>query len=100
MAHDILTNLIITREAARVLHQVDNFMGSVNRSYEDQFAKSGAKAGQSINMRLPAKYTVRKTATYAGQDHVERSTPLAVISQYGVDVSFTTIDRTMNLDDF
>ena len=68
--------------------------------YKDQFARSGAKAGSTIGMRLPSKYKARKTATYAGQDHVERSTPLAVLSQWGVDVSFTTYDRTLSLDDF
>jgi hypothetical protein len=71
----------------------------VNREYRDEFAKSGMKAGDSINMRLPSKYKVRTTATFAGQDHFERSTPLAVLSQYGVDVSFTTKDRTLSLDD-
>ncbi len=100
MANNILTNLVITREAARVLHQQGNFLGSVNREYRDEFAKSGAKAGDTINMRLPSKYTVRTNATFAGQDHFERSTPLAVLSQYGVDVSFTTKDRTLSLDDY
>lgn len=100
MAHTILTNTVITREAARILHQVDNFMGSVNLSYNDQFARDGAKAGTSINMRLPAKFTVRTGADFTGQDHVERSTPLAVVSQYGVDVSFSTFERTLSLDDF
>lgn len=100
MANAILTNLMITREAARVLHQEGTFLGNVNREYRDEFAKSGAKAGDTINMRLPSKYTVRKTATYASQDHTERSTPLAVLSQYGVDVSFTTKDRTLSLDEY
>lgn len=100
MANSILTNTVITREAARILHQGDNFLNSVNLSYEDQFAKTGAKAGTTIGMRLPTKYKARKTATFAGQDHVERSTPLAVLSQWGVDVSFSTYDRTMSLDDF
>jgi hypothetical protein len=72
----------------------------VNKEYRSEFAKSGMKAGTSINMRLPAKYTVRTGATFSGQDHVERSTPLAVLSQYGVDVSFTTADRTLSLDEF
>ena len=36
----------------------------------------------------------------AAQDHYERSTPLAVASQYGVDVSFTSVELTMSLDDF
>ena len=100
MSNSYLTNTVITREAARILHQTDNFLGSVNMSYEDQFAKAGAKVGSTIGMRLPSKYKARKTATFAGQDHVERSTPLAVLSQWGVDVSFSTYDRTMSLDDF
>lgn len=100
MSNNILTNTIITREAARVLHQEGTFQQNVNREYRDEFAKKGAKAGQTINMRLPSKYSVRKTAAFTGQDHVERSTPLAVLSQYGVDVSFTTAERTMSLDDF
>lgn len=100
MANNLLTNLIITREAARVLHQQGTFLSSVNREYRDEFAKSGMKAGDTINMRLPAKYSVRTGATFTGQDHFERSTPLAVLSQYGVDVSFTTKDRTVSLDDY
>lgn len=100
MANQILTNTIITREAARVLHQEGTFFSNIRKDYREEFAKSGLKAGNTINMRLPAKYTVRKTKTFTGQDHVERSTPLAVLSQYGVDVSFSTADRTLSLDDF
>lgn len=100
MANAYLTNTVIAREAARILHQGDNFLNSVNTTYEDQFARRGAKAGATIGMRLPAKYKARKTATFAGQDHTERSTPLAVLSQWGVDLSFSTYDRTLSLDDF
>ena len=83
-----------------MLHQEGTFLGNVNREYRDEFAKVGAKAGDTINMRLPSRYKVRTNATFAGQDHFERSTPLAVLSQYGIDVSFTTKDRTMSLDDY
>lgn len=100
MPNAILTNTVITREAARILHQGDNFMNSINMEYSDQFARVGAKAGATIGMRLPSKYKARKTATFAGQDHIERSTPLAVLSQWGVDISFTTYDRTLSLDEF
>jgi hypothetical protein len=100
MAHTILTPTMITREAARILHQEGTFLANVNRQYDSQFAKTGAKIGYALNLRLPARYTVRTNATYAGQDHVERSTPFNLSSQYGVDVSFTTADRTMALDDF
>jgi hypothetical protein len=49
---------------------------------------------------MPSRYTVRTSATFTSNDHVERSTPLAVASQYGVDVSFTSVELTMSLDDF
>lgn len=83
-----------------MLHQEGTFLTNVNREYREEFSKSGMKAGDTINMRLPSKYTVRTNATFAGQDHFERSTPLAVLSQYGVDVSFTTKDRTLSLDEY
>jgi hypothetical protein len=100
VSHTILTNTIITREAARILHQEGTFLANVNKEYRGEFANAGMKAGNTINMRLPSRYTVRTGATYSGQDHVERSTPLAVLSQYGVDLSFTTSDRKLSLDDF
>lgn len=100
MANTILTPTQITREALRVLHGKLGFIGSVNRQYDSQFAQTGAKIGQTLNIRMPAKYTVRTGASLSAQDHVERSTPLSVSSQYGVDVSFTTVDLTMSLDDF
>lgn len=100
MANSILTPTQITREALRVLHQKLNFLSNVNKQYDDRFAQSGAKIGTQLNVRMPSKYTVRKTATFSGQDHVERSTPIVQASQYGVDVSFTSVELTMSLDDF
>lgn len=100
MANDILTPTIITREALRVLHQDLNFCGNVNRQYDNRFAQTGAKIGTSLNIRMPSKYTTRTGATLSTQDHVERSTPLVVASQIGVDVSFTSVELTMSLDDF
>lgn len=100
MANSILTPTQITRKALDVLHQKLNFVGNVNRQYDDRFAQTGAKIGTSLNIRQPSKYSVRTNATLDAQDHVERSTPLTVSSQYGVDVSFTSVELTMDLDDF
>lgn len=49
---------------------------------------------------MPSRYTVRTGASVSYNDHVERSTPLSVSSQYGVDVSFSSVELTMSLDDF
>lgn len=100
MANTILTPTMITREMLRVLHQKCNFIGNVNRQYDNRFAQSGAKIGTSLNIRMPPKYTTRTGATLSTQDMVQRSTPLVVASQIGVDVSFTSVELTMELDDF
>lgn len=101
MANSILTPTQITREALRILHQKLNFVGNVNRQYDDRFAQGGAKIGTTLNVRMPAKYVTGSGATISAyQDHVERSTPLSVSSQTWVAVSFTTAELTMSLDDF
>ena len=98
--NSILTPTMITREAVRILHQKLNFVGNVNRQYDDRFAQEGAKIGTTLNVRMPAKYNVRTGASISHDEYVERSTPLTVSSQYGVDVSFSSVDLTMSLDAF
>lgn len=100
MANSIITPTMVTREALRILHQKLNFIGSINRQYDDQFAKKGAKIGSTLNIRQPNQYTVRSGATLSTQDTVETTIPLQVATQKGVDVNFTSVDLTLSLDDF
>lgn len=100
MPNTILTPDMITREALRILHQKCNFIGSINRQYDDSFANEGAKIGSSLRIRLPNEYTVRSTMTRSNQDTVEQSVTLPVTSVKGVDVNFTSEDLTLSLDDF
>jgi hypothetical protein len=100
MANAILTPTAMTREALRVLHQKLNFVGTITREYDDSFARQGAKVGDTLKVRLPNQYTVRTGATLAAQDTTETSVDLKVQTQKGVDLNFTSVDLTMNLDDF
>ncbi|MDP3937086.1 MAG: P22 phage major capsid protein family protein [Deltaproteobacteria bacterium] len=100
MANSLLTPTAVTREALRILHQKLNFVGNVNRTYDDSFAQSGAKIGDSLKIRLPNQYTVRTGKTLDTQDTAESSVTLQVATQKGVDVNFSTADLTMSLDDF
>ena len=100
MANSILTPTAVTREALRVLHQKLNFVGSIVREYDDSFAKTGAKIGDSLKIRLPNQYTVRTGAVLSAQDTTESSVTLQVATQKGVDLNFTSVDLTLSLDDF
>lgn len=100
MANTLLTPTAVTRESLRILHQKLNFVGNVTRDYDDSFAKSGAKIGDTLKIRLPNQYTVRSGATLSAQDTVESSVSLQVGTQKGVDLNFTSVDLTLSLDDF
>ena len=100
MANSILTPTAVTRKALQILHQKLNFVGNINRQYDDSFAKSGAKIGSQLKIRLPNQYTVRTGAALSTQDTTENSTTLSVATQKGVDTTFTTNELTLSLDDF
>jgi hypothetical protein len=100
MANSILTPTAVTRKALSILHQKLNFVGSINRQYDDSFAKSGAKIGDSLKIRLPNEYTVRTGAALNAQETSEISTTLQVATQKGVDLNFTSDELTLDLDDF
>ncbi|MCP4303662.1 MAG: hypothetical protein GY788_02030 [bacterium] len=100
MANTLLTPTMITREALRVLHQKLTFIGSIHRGYDSQFAKSGAKIGNTLQIRLPNEYVVRTGATLSTQDTTNAKVDLTVATQKGVDVNFSSEELTMDLDDF
>lgn len=100
MSNSLLTPTAVTREALRILHQKLNFVGKVNRQYDDAYAQSGAKIGDSLKIRLPNQYTVRTGRVIDVQDTAESSVTMQVATQKGVDTQFTSQDLTLSLDDF
>jgi hypothetical protein len=100
MGNTILTPTAVTREALRVLHAKLKFIGSINREYDDQYAKKGAKIGNDLKIRLPNQYTVRTGAVLDVNDTAEDSVTLSVSTQKGVDINFSSEEMTMDLDDF
>jgi len=91
---------MITREAVRLWKNSNAFLQNIDMQYDDSFAKTGAKIGTALRIRLPNDYTVRTGAAASVQDTAETSTTLVLATQKGVDVSFSSLDRTMSLDDY
>jgi hypothetical protein len=102
MSNTLLTPSMITREALRILHQKLNFVGNINRQYDDSFAKEGAKIGSALRIRLPVRYTatIGTSATLSVQDTVEEETTLNVTRRGQVGMRFTSQELTLSLDDF
>jgi hypothetical protein len=90
----------ITRKALDILHNHLIFCKTINREYDDRFARTGAKNGGTLLIRNPNQFTVRSGAVMDTQDLDETTQPLVVATQRGVDVNFSSYELTMSLDDF
>ena len=98
MANTLLTIDMVTNEALRILHQKLNFIGSVNRQYDDSFAKNGAKIGTSLRVKLPTRYESTASATYSQQNTTEEYVTLNNATQRHVGMGFTSKELTMDID--
>lgn len=100
MVNTLLTINMITREAVRLWRNSNALLQNVDMQYDDSFANTGAKIGTALRIRLPNDYTVRTGAAASVQDTAEQSTTMVLATQKGVDVSFSSVDRAMSLDDY
>lgn len=100
MANSLLTINMITREAVRLWKNSNAFIQNVDMQYDSSFAVSGAKIGSTLRIRLPNDFTVTTGPALSIQDTAEQSTTLVLATQKHVDVSYSTADRTLSLDDY
>ena len=98
--NSLLTINMITREAVRLWRNTNTFIQHIDMQYDDSFARTGAKIGTALRIRYPNDFTLRTGATASVQDTNETNTTLVLATQQGVDVSYSSVDRTMSLDDF
>lgn len=99
MANTLLTIGMITRESLRVLESLLPFSKNVNSQYSDQYAKQGAKIGDTVSVRKPPRYVGRDGPLLQVESSVETSVPITV-QQAGCDIAFSTKDLTLSIDDF
>ena len=100
MANALITPAWITNTTLKHLVNNSAFIGNINTDYNDEFAKSGAKVGSTINVRRPVRATVRSGATANIQDVNETQVPITVEPEFGIDWSFTDFDNTLSVDKF
>lgn len=92
MANAFVVTDLVAREALRVAHEKLQFIGTVDRQYDDYYAQNGqGKHGASLRVKKPNAYTRRKgSRVMSVQDQDERSTTLTVAIQDGVDMRFNS----------
>jgi hypothetical protein len=91
---------MITNEALRVLTNNLTFTKRINRQYSDKFGIEGAKIGTTVNARKPPRYVGRTGQAISIEDATETQVPVTLTTQFGVDISFSSADLLLSIDDF
>jgi hypothetical protein len=100
VANSLLTLDVVTREALRLFRNSNWYLRTIGRQFDEEFGRSGSKIGSQLRVRLPNDYTLRTGATAVPQNTNERNTTLVLATQMGVDVSFSSAERSLSLDDY
>lgn len=100
MPNTLLTPTMVTRKQLMILHQKLAFVGTIERQYDDSFAKDGAKIGTTLQIRLPSKFTSAVGSTVTATDTTQTSVGLVVGTQRNVAMNFLTSELTLSMDDF
>jgi hypothetical protein len=102
----ILTMSMITNEGLMVLENETVFASTCERKYDDSFGVDGAKIGDTLNVRRPARFIGTSGPNLNIEDYNQTSIPVVVGNpakygdQFHVDVAFTTKDLKLSLGNF
>lgn len=100
MSNSLLTISMITRESLMELKSQLSMGSAVNRQYDDQFARDGAKIGSVINIRKPVRFTTNKQQALILQDIADQYTSLTLGTQAHVGFQFSSKDLELSVDEF
>lgn len=96
----LLTIDMVTREAVQLFKNSNAFMQNIETQYDSSFGVTGAKIGSTLRVRLPLDYVVTNGPGLSPQDSVEQQTTLTLATQRHVDLTFTSAEQTLKVDDY
>lgn len=100
MANSFLTTSLITKEILSALRQKLTFLRKINMEYDDKFAVTGAKVGNSIDIRVPTHSKIRSGRIMDAGTMADKVVPLAITDQSGIDLVWNSSDMALSIDDF
>lgn len=99
MATNTFNNAVkITKMAMDCLENNLTMAKHVNREYRSEFRDTGAKMGDTINVRIPGFYGVRHGSAADPQGYNDTFVPVT-LNQHGVDLQFTTKQLLLNMEE-
>lgn len=99
MANTLITPSWITKETAYGYRNSLEFGRNITKQYNGEFKQSGAKMGQTINVRMPVRFQIRNGQALQLQNIFESSVPVVLSNQSGVDFSWSSVQATTQIDE-
>src|SRR5258708_1178056 len=98
MANTLATPSWTMKEIAREFVNDLTFLANVRRTYDDQYEINGAKVGNTVNARLPQRYTVSDGQAYQPQALFDQTVPITLTNQKQVGFGYSSAQATTELD--
>ena len=97
MANTLATPSWTTKEVARAFINKLVFLAHVNRTYDDQYVQAGAKVGNTVNARLPQRFTVTDGQALQLQNLYDQTVPITLTNQKNVAFGYSSAQATTEL---
>ena len=98
MANTLITPSWVTKETARGFINNLGFAGNINREYDDQFIQNGAKVGNTVNVRMPVRFTATHGQAFQQQNVLESSVAVTLSDQINVGMGWSSAQATTEID--
>ena len=99
MANIFKVTDLVAKEAQRIAHEKLQFIGTVDRQYDDSFKSTGAKHGQTLRVKDANKYIRRQGSRIMDvQEQNESTQTITVATQDGVDMRFNSAELLQSVD--
>src|SRR5260221_7675361 len=100
MPNTLATALWTTKETARYFINDLTALadGNINRDYDDQYIQNGAKVGNTVNARLPQRFTVTDGQALQLQNLFDQTVPITLTNQKNVAFGWSSAQETTELD--
>lgn len=98
MANAFQNIRLVTYESLDILQPNMAFGNAVDKSYSSDFGDEAYQVGDTIYIRLPQQYLGRTGAAVSLENLTDRTTPLTITTQYGVDFAITSKERALNIE--
>lgn len=88
----------VMKEVARGFTNEVKFLACVNRTYDDQYKQAGARVGNTVQARLPQRFTVTDGQALQLQSLYDQTVPITLTNQKNVAFGYSSAQATTELD--